>query len=960
MCKKIVKSLFLTAYLFLAGIKLYSQNTPEFRFQGGHTTDIRKILFTDDSRYIVSLEVGVTKIWDINTGRLVQDFYSFTNRKQFDQNINRSFFPERALKAIVYHNNYFNKNLFVIVIEKGDSIAWDFNTGELLSEEDQLQIRRGNWLSGYISQTDSTDLSSIISSDQNWKATLLHDNHIQIKAKTSGRITRVISGYSQGISNLIILQNPLQLLVSNENGKTKVWNFQSGQISFFEQLLSPEAVLSPNKKFIFSGLKNHSQDSVNSIFESGIWDVENLKFIKKSRTLNYPIFSAAISPDNTTLLTLKRFEKAELARLSDGKILDSLSNLEYGIDEIFFMPDNSPIAIETGGKIINVKTKQVFNEIKDDKLMFFNPVISPDGKQLLVANTNYFSPRLYNLFTGKSVKEFSSHTDYIYEVAFSPNAKYIASGGKDKIVKIHETETGALIKDLVGHGKLITNLVFSPDNSFLASSDDTAVKIWKIPTGELLVTFIPSSESNSGWVAFTPDGFYMGEKEFVGKAVHFFKKNKVYLFDQFDLQYNRPDIVLERIGKASKELIESYKRAYEKRLKKMGFNPNNFEKERSFNVPELKVSNFQYFTSVTKPEYQIGFIAEDKLYKLDRINLFVNGVPVFGTRGLDVSKENTQKLTKTLSVTLAQGNNVIEVTALNEKGVESLKERFEVEYKPAKATKPTLYLVNIGVSEYSNPKMNLTYATKDAQDIAQAFAGKTDLFVKIIPIILTDKEVTVENIRKIKETLLKTSVDDRVLVSFSGHGLVDSKLDYYLATHTVNFGNPAENGLAYEELENLLDGIPARQKVLLMDACHSGEIDKEDMIASTMQPTSAGEIKFRNPGDRTVQKKNIGLTNSFELMQELFTDLRRSSGATSISAAGGAEYALESKEWSNGVFTYCLLSGLKERKADLNKDGKIMLSELKEYVQKEVERLTEGRQKPTSRIENLENDWQLW
>jgi uncharacterized caspase-like protein len=60
------------------------------------------------------------------------------------------------------------------------------------------------------------------------------------------------------------------------------------------------------------------------------------------------------------------------------------------------------------------------------------------------------------------------------------------------------------------------------------------------------------------------------------------------------------------------------------------------------------------------------------------------------------------------------------------------------------------------------------------------------------------------------------------------------------------------------------------------------------------------------------------------------------------------------------VFTYSLLSGLKNGTADQNKDGKITVTELKDFVSQEVERLTDGRQKPTSRKENLEFDFVIW
>jgi len=104
----------------------------------------------------------------------------------------------------------------------------------------------------------------------------------------------------------------------------------------------------------------------------------------------------------------------------------------------------------------------------------------------------------------------------------------------------------------------------------------------------------------------------------------------------------------------------------------------------------------------------------------------------------------------------------------------------------------------------------------------------------------------------------------------------------------------------------------------------------------------------------------IGLQNTFDLMQELFANLNRGSGAEVISAAAGVGYALEGEQWNNGVFTYAILNGLSNKYADYNNDKQVSISELRSYVITEVERLTDGHQKPTCRQENLEFDWRVW
>ena len=95
------------------------------------------------------------------------------------------------------------------------------------------------------------------------------------------------------------------------------------------------------------------------------------------------------------------------------------------------------------------------------------------------------------------------------------------------------------------------------------------------------------------------------------------------------------------------------------------------------------------------------------------------------------------------------------------------------------------------------------------------------------------------------------------------------------------------------------------------------------------------------------------MKNSFELMQQLFLNVGRSTGATVISAAGGMQFALEQNDLRNGVFTYSILEYMQQH-------PHATVSSLKQRVQKRVTELTMGLQVPTTRNETTAVDWEVW
>lgn len=58
---------------------------------------------------------------------------------------------------------------------------------------------------------------------------------------------------------------------------------------------------------------------------------------------------------------------------------------------------------------------------------------------------------------------------------------------------------------------------------------------------------------------------------------------------------------------------------------------------------------------------------------------------------------------------------------------------------------------------------------------------------------------------RIRSFLATSKPDDVALVFFAGHGVLDSELDYYLAAYDMDFANPKNGGIAYDDFMGVFD-----------------------------------------------------------------------------------------------------------------------------------------------------------
>ena len=134
----------------------------------------------------------------------------------------------------------------------------------------------------------------------------------------------------------------------------------------------------------------------------------------------------------------------------------------------------------------------------------YSVAFSPERK-LLASGGRDGAIKLWEVSTGKLLNTLGGYTHSILSVAFSADGKWLASGNWDKTIKLWEVSTGKLLNTLEGHGDPVQSVAFSPDGNVLASgSADNTIKLWEVSTGKLLNT-LEGHDNTILSVAFSAD-----------------------------------------------------------------------------------------------------------------------------------------------------------------------------------------------------------------------------------------------------------------------------------------------------------------------------------------------------------------------------------------------------------------------------------------------------------------------
>ncbi|MEM7716958.1 MAG: caspase family protein [Cyanobacteria bacterium P01_A01_bin.68] len=241
-----------------------------------------------------------------------------------------------------------------------------------------------------------------------------------------------------------------------------------------------------------------------------------------------------------------------------------------------------------------------------------------------------------------------------------------------------------------------------------------------------------------------------------------------------------------------------------------------------------------------------------------------------------------------------------------------------------KSGQAKLWLLLIGINDYQDINLPcLRYPALDCQGLEQSLIKATEGFPNKEIVVHHDFAPQVpilENIRhSLHRIVSQSQSQDSILLYFSGHGMLEPDTqEAVLCLSDTNKNNLLGTGLPMQEVVEMLSASPAKQQLLCLDTCHSGDMA---LLGASVGSARNGDI--------------TPLSNSTpQLMSVLRQRASQSKGFCALLSCDRGQKSWEFPELGHGVFTYYLMQGLSGEAADVS--GFIDADGLYKYVYRQT------------------------
>ena len=806
-----------------------------------------------------------------------------------------------------------------------------------------------------------------LNGDASRAASASEDGNIKLWNLENGARIATLSGHEGAVTALAAADPTVSVLSGGADGSVRMWDVAAREA--FVTLAAHDATAE------FAGL-SESGTTAMSVSDSGVvrlWDLSNLSV--KHRFAAAPTTrAAAFAPDGAEVLTADTdalgHTSLRLWATATGRSsmladvgTDGVTSVAYSADGRRALVGSALGAVTLWGTAIRRSLRELAGHAGGVRTLS----ISRDGARALTASVapvvGTDTVKLWDLEDGTELAAFSGyrvgalgyglavlgHSDGHLAVIDRDTLKVqhkrkTHSGavsalavGPSRIVSADES--GAVhvlahdltpIRTLTAHTGVVHHLALSLNGErLLSASADGTMRYWRVGTGASVALVARGAE----WLVFADDGTFAASPS-GARLAHAVSGLAGYQLDQLTTAFNRPDMLLERLG-GSTTLREDFAKRYQER--RQGQMPADAGPQSFARTPRVALSGL---TQVGR-ELTVRFIVASAGLAA-RYQLRVNGVPWLAN-AKPVPATGSTAIQIEEQVTLGAGRNHVAVHVTDAAGAQAIPASQVVRHASSSPKRRgRLFYLGIGVSNYRASSLSLPHAANDARFVGRALSAARGAYDDITTVVVTDERATASGIDALAAHAERAGVEDTVVLYVAGHWAhtADAAARRVFLPHDADPSRLRQTALDLERLIRLAAAGRARRRLVIVDGCVSGDRDAEERRRATALARRLGLVPRISP-------ELVGVVPRGHLFQppRLITATDHH-GAVVLFASRGAELCFAVSDGQTGALTQAFARALTTADADTNDDGWIDLHELSAFVSPAVASLTGDLQHP--------------
>lgn len=639
---------------------------------------------------------------------------------------------------------------------------------------------------------------------------------------------------------------------------------------------------SPDSKYILVNNKNYhlilieieTGNIINTFYES-------TAIFNFTKTGKYLYYSTLTNPAITKIFTYDN-KQVKLFKQVKGNSNNLYSSIVISND-----CENLVQSSLTGDiELFDFNTKKIKYELKKSNLSIYEK--------------NKFYNSMYSNKDFDILKEELKYETCISIEYSNNNKKILASSGN--LLYLFDIDSGKKLQTFYGYKNLISFVHFTPDEKYvIAGGFDISLVMWNIETGKEIGRIYGFSDGE--FISISPEGYFdasLNGAKYLSVKIG----NNTYSMENFYENYFRPNMLL---GRLKGETVSEKMASFEKGIMTP---PETILQFLSADDKFISVSDKINNAKIDNGYMTVKVCANDTGGGIKGVRLYVNGKTIGeDLRGLKLTKKENYDYEQEFRIALSDGENNIKAVSFSDDLTESKPVYSTMTYTSPLKTKPSMFILAVGINEYKNKKYNLNYCVPDVKGFVETLKPKSqNLFENVNISLLLDAEATKSNfIQNIENIKLNIKPEDVFVFFYAGHGIAlpnsEGRNEFFYILNEVTQMTDYEKcnnlGIAGSEFKKILAEIKSQKQVLFVDACNSGAF--------------ADEFAIRGAAE-----------------EDALAKLSRATGSVIIAATTKDQFAQEVKELGHGVFTYVLLDGLNGKAS--NDKGQLTAGSIKLFI----------------------------